>query len=490
MGECRAGWAGFVRRFRNAGSISQRDWNMLRRQRYIKMQIQQLLDAFIFALSFWVAWQLRADEDVQVFLGLKAVAPFGSFFLPYILLIPAGPLVLEAQGFYDQPLLAPRRSKVWTLFKGCFLTTIGLILVLFFFRMNLARSVTILFGFISFVFLYVKEELLRLGLQSRFARAQMERRFILVGTREETQRMRQEFKANPDEAIVVLAELDLNSSSVADLTHLLHEYSVNGVILNARHNYIEQIESAIRACELEGVEVWLIADFFKTQISRTSLDDFRGRPVLVFSTTPAASWQSVLKQVIDITLAFATVVLFSWLFILIGILIKVTSPGPVLFRQKRCGLNGQPFTILKFRTMETNAEQRKAELAAMNEMSGPVFKIKNDPRITPFGRFLRKSSLDELPQLFNVLRGEMSIVGPRPLPVDEVKRFNDVAHRRRLSVKPGLTCLWQVSGRNNVSDFRDWVRLDLEYIDNWSLWLDLKILWWTIPIVLTGAGAR
>ena len=153
-------------------------------------------------------------------------------------------------------------------------------------------------------------------------------------------------------------------------------------------------------------------------------------------------------------------------------------------------VNGAPFTIFKFRTMTSNAEQLKHELAAMNEMSGPVFKVTNDPRITPFGKFLRKFSLDELPQLFNVLRGEMSLVGPRPLPVDEVKRFNDLAHRRRLSVKPGLTCLWQVSGRNQITDFRDWVRLDLEYIDNWSIWLDLLILLRTIPAVVVGSGAK
>jgi len=146
--------------------------------------------------------------------------------------------------------------------------------------------------------------------------------------------------------------------------------------------------------------------------------------------------------------------------------------------------------IYKFRTMGTNAEQFKHELEAMNEMSGPVFKVTNDPRITPIGKFLRKYSLDELPQLFNVLRGEMSLVGPRPLPVDEVKRFDNLAHRRRLSVKPGLTCLWQISGRNQITDFRDWVRLDLEYIDHWTIWLDLKILFLTIPVVLRGTGAR
>jgi lipopolysaccharide/colanic/teichoic acid biosynthesis glycosyltransferase len=146
--------------------------------------------------------------------------------------------------------------------------------------------------------------------------------------------------------------------------------------------------------------------------------------------------------------------------------------------------------MLKFRTMVTNAEQLKHELAKLNEMSGPVFKVTNDPRVTPVGRFLRKWSVDELPQLWNVFRGEMSLVGPRPLPVDEVARFDDMAHRRRLSVKPGLTCLWQVSGRNNVTDFKEWVRLDLHYIDNWSIWLDLKILLRTIPAVFSGAGAK
>jgi exopolysaccharide biosynthesis polyprenyl glycosylphosphotransferase len=197
-----------------------------------------------------------------------------------------------------------------------------------------------------------------------------------------------------------------------------------------------------------------------------------------------------MKLAMDYGGGFLFLLFFSIPILLCAIAIKISSPGPVLFRQKRCGLNGQPFTMYKFRSMVTDAEQRKKELENFNEMSGPVFKISNDPRITPIGRLLRKFSLDELPQLFNVLKGEMSLVGPRPLPVEEVSRFDDFAHRRRLSVKPGLTCLWQVSGRNNIHDFTDWVRLDLEYIDNWSLWLDMKILWRTIPVVLLAKGAK
>ena len=462
---------------------------MLRRERQIKMQIQQCVDACIFAVSCWLAWALRANPPIVDWMNTP-VSPFESYTWFWLVLIPAGPLVLEAQGFYERSLVSPRRVALWSLFKGCLITTIALIVSFYFFKRELARTVPILFGVITFATVLAKEELIRVGMQSKYARTQFQRRFILVGVEQDTSAMRMALKARNEAGLVVLAELNLNQQPVERLTELLHQHAVSGVILNARHNYIEQIEGAIHTCELEGVEVWLVADFFKTQISRTSFDDFLGRPVLVFSSTPEASWQSVLKHVIDVALAFTMLVLISPVFLLVALLIKWTSPGPVLFRQQRCGLNGQPFTILKFRTMATDAEQRKAELAAMNEMSGPVFKMTNDPRITPVGRWLRKFSLDEFPQLINVLRGEMSMVGPRPLPVDEVQRFNDLAHRRRLSVKPGLTCLWQVRGRNNVSDFKDWVRLDLEYIDNWSLWLDLKILWWTVPIVLTGAGAK
>jgi len=170
--------------------------------------------------------------------------------------------------------------------------------------------------------------------------------------------------------------------------------------------------------------------------------------------------------------------------------IRFTSPGPAIFRQWRSGRHGKPFMMYKFRSMTTDAEMRRFELEVRNEMSGPVFKVEDDPRVTPIGRWLRRTSIDELPQLWNVLMGDMSLVGPRPLPVYEVANFENHAQRRRLSVKPGLTCLWQINGRNKVTDFDQWVKLDLEYIDNWSVWLDFKILLRTIPAVLFGRGAK
>jgi exopolysaccharide biosynthesis polyprenyl glycosylphosphotransferase len=377
------------------------------------------------------------------------------------------------------------------LFKGCFFTTLGLVLTMYLFKIPpVARGVVVWFGFISFGLVFLKEELLRHLTRTRLAQAQYRRRVLLVGTNDETARMEAELKAKSEEELEIVGQLDLNEAPVERLVEMLHEHAVNSVVLSAKHTYLEHIEAAIRACELEGVEAWLVADFFKAQISRTSFDDFYGWPVLVFRSTPESSWTRVAKQLMDSVGSFLLLVSFSWLFALIALLIKWTSPGPVFFRQQRSGLNGRPFTLYKFRTMVTNAEQLKHELAAMNEMTGPVFKVSNDPRVTPIGKWLRKFSLDELPQLYNVLRGEMSLVGPRPLPVDEVKRFYDLAHRRRLSVKPGLTCLWQISGRNKISDFKEWVRLDLEYIDNWSLWLDLKILLQTVPVVLAGEGAK
>ncbi len=305
-------------------------------------------------------------------------------------------------------------------------------------------------------------------------------------------RLRQMLGRLASESIIVCAEFDIAADPPSHLIELIHEHSVSGVLVSARQTQLDRVESVIQLCEIEGVEAWLVADFFTTQIARASFDEMLGQPLLIFRSTPETSWQMLAKNLLDITGALVLIIFLIVIPVLplVALLIKLTSSGPVFFRQQRSGLNGAPFTIWKFRTMVTNSEQLKHELAAMNEMSGPVFKLTNDPRITPVGKWLRKYSLDELPQLFNVLRGEMSLVGPRPLPVDEVKRFNDLAHRRRLSVKPGLTCLWQVSGRNQISDFKDWVRLDLEYIDNWSIWLDLLILVRTIPAVLGATGAK
>lgn len=355
---------------------------------------------------------------------------------------------------------------------------------------NIGRLVLLGFGVLGLGLVAMKEAGLRIWGRGKFGRNTIRHRYLLIGSPQDTRHLKKDFDSHLGHDVERVIELDVNAATASEIIRVLHEHSINGVVLCAAHAYFGQVEEVIQVCELEGVEAWLIADFFKTQVSRTSVDDLFGRPVLVFRSAPDSNWEMVAKHVVDFLGAAFLLAIMAIPLLIVALLVRVTSPGPVLFRQQRSGLNGRPFTMYKFRSMVTNAEQLKHELAAMNEMSGPVFKVTNDPRVTPLGRFLRKTSIDEFPQLLNVLKGEMSLVGPRPLPVDETKRFDDIAHRRRLSVKPGLTCLWQISGRSEVKSFNDWVRLDLEYIDNWTFWLDIKILWQTIPVVLLRKGAK
>ncbi len=255
-----------------------------------------------------------------------------------------------------------------------------------------------------------------------------------------------------------------------------------------RIDELRALEGLFIDLEEQGVVTRLVVNFLPRSLSDVSFDEFGGIPMLTFSTAPRDELLLFVRRCADVALAAVLLILLSPVFLAVAAIIKLTSHGPVLFRQSRCGLHGRPFTFLKFRSMRTGAEALKPALAAYNEMDGPAFKMTNDPRVTPVGRFLRRTSLDELPQLWNILKGDMSFVGPRPAVLEEVRQYAPW-QRRRLSMKPGLTCLWQVSGRNELT-FDEWMRLDLEYIDNWSLWLDLKIALKTIPAVVKGRGAR
>ena len=464
---------------------------MLRNQRQIQTSINKVLDGLVFAISLWLAHQLRAVLHFEVFGGTADIAPFeGAYVWISALLLFVAPFVLDTQGFYSRSAWPSHAQTVWPLLKASVLITLLIITVMFAFKIQLTRSVILISTVLSIALVWAKEEGSLRWQRQRLTSADSQTRIILLGSPEQTQNMLGRIDDTNDTSYRVVLKFNIDLEPIDDLLRQMHDHSANVVLINAGHTKFDKIEQVINACELEGVEVWLAADFFNTQIARTAVDDFHGVPLLVFHSAPTASLQGLAKQAIDFAGALAMLVLLSPVLLLCALLVKITSPGPILFRQKRSGINGRPFTMYKFRSMGTNAEQRKHELAAMNEMGGPVFKVANDPRITPIGRFLRRFSLDELPQLFNVLKGAMSLVGPRPLPVDETRHFDDLAHRRRLSVKPGLTCLWQISGRNEINEFSDWVRLDLEYIDNWSLWLDIKILFRTIPVVFIGTGAK
>jgi exopolysaccharide biosynthesis polyprenyl glycosylphosphotransferase len=273
-----------------------------------------------------------------------------------------------------------------------------------------------------------------------------------------------------------------------DIPKILKSYSVDEVIFIVPRSKLGLIENSLYVCETLGVKASLAADIFELKIAKAHQADLEGMPLITFETTVTKEGELFFKRALDIIVSGVGIIILSPFLLIICLLIMMTSRGSVLFIQKRVGLNGRSFVLYKFRSMYKGAHLKLSELAGLNEMKGPVFKIRNDPRITPIGKFLRKFSIDEIPQLFNVFTGEMSLVGPRPPIPKEVRQY-EPWQRRRLSMRPGITCLWQVSGRSKKVDFDEWMKLDLQYIDNWSLWLDLKILAKTIPVVLIGKGA-
>lgn len=278
------------------------------------------------------------------------------------------------------------------------------------------------------------------------------------------------------------------SGDVTDLECLLISGHVDEVLvtLPVRSMYAE-VERVLHTCADAGIRAEIYTDIFDVGAPRRELRRLNGSPALAYASGPPRTFRLKVKRSIDVVGALLGLLVLGLPMLLIAAAIKLTSRGPVFFGQRRSGLNGRTFRCLKFRTMVADAEAQKERLRALNEVSGPVFKIRKDPRVTRVGRFLRKYSLDELPQLLNVLVGDMSLVGPRPPTPDEVRQYNRW-QLRRLSMRPGLTCIWQVSGRNDIP-FEDWIRLDLQYIDRWSLPLDLLLLLKTVPTVLRGTGA-
>ncbi|HET8538662.1 MAG TPA: sugar transferase [Anaeromyxobacter sp.] len=272
------------------------------------------------------------------------------------------------------------------------------------------------------------------------------------------------------------------------LAPLLKTAVLDEVIFVVPHERLPAIEGAVLDCEEQGVSARVCMDLFATRISTLAVEDLDGIPLLALSTVPQDPFALAAKRALDVALSALALLALSPVFLAVAIAIRLDSPGPVFFRQRRVGMNGREFTLLKFRSMYRDAHARLEALRTRNEVSGPVFKMRDDPRVTRVGRLIRRTSIDELPQFWNVLRGEMSVVGPRPPLPSEVQRY-ERRHLRRLSVKPGITCTWQVSGRSAIG-FDRWMELDLSYIDNWSLWHDVKILARTIPAVLTGRGAH
>jgi exopolysaccharide biosynthesis polyprenyl glycosylphosphotransferase len=423
--------------------------------------------------------------------NIPPIADIDDFAWVLFFLIPTSVVVLSQSQLYQ---CSQRRAELpyfESLIKS--LTTITVVLMAFLYVVkasDIARGVTILFFPFALAILGTKF-LTRPTWQQWLTKLKWdELAFLIVAAKEDVPRIQDEVRQLMHVPPVFVGEVTQENHLTKRIEEILDQRNVDCVLVSSVKLPFLEVQEVVNACEREGVEVWVVTDFIRTSIARAEFDELAGRPLLIFKSTPGDSWQILVKRLVDLAVSLVALILLIPVFICITIAIRLDSPGPALFTQLRSGRRGRTFTMLKFRSMVTNAAMRQDELQTFNIMSGPVFKVENDPRITKVGKFLRRTSLDELPQLWNVLLGDMSLVGPRPLPVYETERFENLAHRRRLSVKPGITGLWQIRGRNEVKQFEDWVNLDLEYIDNWSIWLDLKILLETIPIVLQGLGAK
>jgi len=463
---------------------------MISRKQELSLQVNQIADGLILAGVMYLAYALRRYQIID-FDVLPEIPPLEGFLWIFIVVALFGPLLLEMQGFYQYPLeKSLRRSLRQIAYAGVW---IGLILgaCVVFLKLSIpSRSAFFLFILLAPVGLLLREAVYRDIRLRKLRRGEHGESIILAGAPEPMDALVASLTPVQRLEINVAERIDLTHEPVSKLVEAMHRQSVGRVVLAFGEQKTDNLQPAIAACETEGVEAWVAADFVRAAIARPTYDALGATPMLVFRVTPDLSWALLVKAAMDRVGALLGILLLLPFFLLIAVIIKLTSPGPVIFKQRRAGRHGRPFTMYKFRSMRTGAEMEQEELRAFNQMSGPVFKVEKDPRITPFGRWLRKTSLDEFPQLFNVLFGQMSLVGPRPLPLYEVDNFELTAHRRRLSMKPGLTCLWQISGRNFVKDFNDWVKLDVQYIDNWSLGLDLSILLRTVPVVLFGKGAH
>ena len=465
-----------------------------RQNQLFSSQLLQVIDAVLIWLCFAAAAAMRAP--VRSLLGMEPSPDDGLVSMMWVVYIavPLTPLILDKFGYYDRIYSKRRGQSFNELFRGLLIVGLTVTLVAVFFRIHETKRLILGSGFVLIFFaLWFRTHITVRIFRARATSEGFLERVVLAGSSEETDAFLNEIDSEVLQTWKIVERVDLEDSTIDELEKLIKEESVQRVVFLARHTEFDRVARAVEACEIQGVEAWIGATFLQTQVARPSFDVVGGQPMLVFRSTPELSWQLFAKKVVDYVGAFCVVVGFCWLWIPAMIGIRLASPGaPVIFTQQRAGLYGKPFRIYKFRTMVPDAEKLldKIKEEHGNEVDGPAFKLEGDPRIFPFGQFLRKFSIDELPQMINVLKGEMSLVGPCPLPLHEIEAIDDSAHRRRLSMKPGITCLWQISGRSDITSFDEWVKLDVEYIDRWSLWEDFRILLKTIPAVLFSKGAR
>lgn len=479
---------------------------MLREHRSLILELQKFIDIAITGLSFIAAYFIKRNLLPG---DLKMLSTDPNYYIILLLIVIFWHISFNWMGMY----MSFRQQPFWQFFvailKSCFMGLILVSIAMYLLHIkDVSRLLMGIFFILTVCFLTVWKFFVFKTLEKIRTDGFNTRNVLIVGSEERACQVIEAIDKYKAAGYKILGCFELEKKDlgktvsqnykviglIQDLESYLRQHIVDELIFAMPLKKIKNGDRYMALAESMGIKVRIIPDWelhylmFRPNIATIQFEDFLGVHNMTLQSTPPNDGRLLIKNVLDLVSAFFLLILLSPLLITISVTIKIFSKGPVLYKQERLGMNGRRFYVYKFRTMVENADELQKELAEMNEADGPVFKIKNDPRIIPHvGSFLRKTSLDELPQLLNVLKGEMSLVGPRPPIPKEVDEYS-VWHRRRLSMKPGMTCLWQIAARRNELSFEDWMKLDLKYIDTWSLFNDFKILILTAKVVLTGQG--
>lgn len=456
-----------------------------------------LLDVLLNLLVLVLLYQVRVYYNLESAKELPAYVA-----LLVIMGVPLGFFLIRF-GAYQGLRVVSLLKYVYIVSKAFVISLAFLMAILFFLKVDFVnRSFLLEYTLLSILVMVS----VRAGLIWWYFRRSVQKgvnylKVLIIGTGRRASHLTEMLNRHNEWGIHILGYLDTDVEHVSDsalksqvlgavdeIEQVLTSQVVDEVILAVPRGNLSYMEEIVNACEEQGVRFRFMADVFDLQVARMQMVEMDGIPLLTFDPVAQNERMLLVKRLMDLTLVLATIPIIFPIMGLIALAIKIDDGGPIFFVQERVGLRKRLFPMLKFRSMVVDAEARMKEIEHLNEAEGPNFKIAHDPRITRVGRFIRKTSLDELPQLMNVIRGHMSLVGPRPMSQRDVELFDRGVQRKRFSVKPGLTCIWQISGRSNLS-FDRWLELDLQYIDEWNLWMDLKILFKTIPVVLKGSGA-
>ena len=462
----------------------------------------------VFNLGLMVtAFAIATLLDVQQQGGGVTLSEFLSMrvklvnFLSFALILLVWHAIFTLCGQYQSQRLSRRRAIFTDATIATTIASIFLLVLVQVFRISMVTpQFIVLFWICASVLVAGARLLIRSFLEFLRARGRNLRYVLILGTNRRALEFARRLQATPELGYRVLGFVDRHWHQPSDLKYPLccsfdelSEYLRRNVVDEVANylplrSFYEHSSKVAALCEQHGIFMRFDPKIFDLQIAHAHTEEFNGNSHITAHFSVLDSWELFVKRILDVSVSLVVLVVLAPLLAAVALIVRLTSEGPILFKQERVGRNKRRFFIYKFRTMVRNAEKLLPSLEIMNEAAGPVFKIKNDPRLTPIGKLLRRASLDELPQLFNVLKGDMSLVGPRPLPLRDYEGFNEDWQRRRFSVRPGITCLWQVNGRSNIA-FDHWMKLDLQYLDEWSIWLDVKILAQTIPAVMKGSGA-